>query len=145
MKNQKYRPLFDRLYWWIAVPTLLIVLIPTVILGILSPETLFMMIPLSLFVLYFFISPFFGYVELRETSLFIRYGLLLKKEIPYDKIRGMVKERKFYAESMMSLKNAFEHVNIQYNAFDVTTVSVMDNDEMMREIQKRCSSDGKGV
>ena len=145
MEKQTYRPLFDRLYWWIAIPTLLIVLIPTVIIGILSPGTLFWMIPLSLFVLYFFISPFFGYVELRETSLFIRYGLLLKKEIPYDKIKGMVKERKFYAESMMSLKNAFEHVNIQYNAFDVTTVSVMDNDEMMREIQKRCSSDGKGV
>ena len=145
MENQKYHPLFDRLYWWIAIPTLLIVLIPTVIIGILSPETLFWMIPLSLFVLYFFISPFFGYVELRETSLFIRYGLLLKKEIPYDKIRGMVKERKFYAESMMSLKNALEHVNIKYNAFDVTTVSVVDNDKMMREIQKRRSSDEKGV
>ena len=145
MENKKYKPLFDKLYWCISVPTTLFVLITTVVLGILSPETLFWMIPLSLLIIYFFISPFFGYVELRETSLFIRYGLLLKKEIPYEKIKGMVKERKFYAESMMSLKNALEHVNIKYNAFDVTTVSVVDNDEMMREIQKRLSSDEKGV
>lgn len=139
MKNQKYRPLFDRLYWWIAIPTLLIVLIPTVILGILSPETLFWMIPLSLFVLYFFISPFFAYVEFHEDSLLIRYGFFLKKEIPYRKIRGAVKERKFYAESMMSLKNAFEHVNIKYNAFDITTVSVVDNDGLIKTLQERCA------
>ena len=139
MKNQRYRPLFDRLYWWIAIPTLLIVLIPTVILGILSPETLFWMIPLSLFVLYFFISPFFAYVEFHEDSLLIRYGFFLKKEIPYRKIRGTVKERKFYAESMMSLKNAFEHVNIKYNMFDVTTVSVVDNDGLIKTLQERCA------
>lgn len=139
MKNQRYRPLFDRLYWWIAIPTLLIVLIPTVIFGILSPETLFWMIPLSLFVLYFFISPFFAYVEFQEDSLLIRYGFFLKKEIPYRKIKGIVKERKFYAESMMSLKNAFEHVNIKYNMFDVTTVSVVDNDGLIKTLQERCA------
>lgn len=139
MKNQKYRPLFDRLYWWIAIPTLLFVLISTVILGILSLGTLFWMIPLSLFVLYFFISPFFGYVELRKDSVFIRYGFFLKKEIPYQKIRDVQKERKFYAESMMSLKNAFEHVNIKYNAFDVTTVSVVDNDAFIKTLHERCA------
>ena len=138
MENKKYRPLFDKLYWCISVPTTLFVLITTVVLGILSSGTLFWMLPLSLFIIYFFISPFFGYVELRETSLFIRYGLLLKKEIPYEKIKGMVKERKFYAESMMSLKNALEHVNIKYNAFDVTTVSMIDNDQFIIQLQNRC-------
>ncbi len=139
MENKKYRPLFDKLYWLISIPTLLIVLVPTVVLGILSPETLVLMIPLSLFVLYFFIMPFFSYVELREASLFIKFGFFLKKEIPYSKIRGIKKERKFYSESMMSLKNAFDHINIQYNAFDVTTVSVTDNDEFVSELKKRCS------
>ena len=38
----------------------------------------------------------------------------------------------------MSLKNAMEHVNIRYNAFDVTTVSVKENDELMRELESRC-------
>ena len=139
MENKKYRPLFDKLYWLISIPTLLIVLVPTVVLGILSPETLVLMIPLSLFVLYFFIMPFFGYVELREASLFIKFGFFLKKEILYSKIRGIKKERKFYSESMMSLKNAFDHINIQYNAFDVTTVSVTDNDGLVSELKKRCS------
>lgn len=137
MENKKYRPLFDRLYWSISIPTLLLVLVTTVLLGVLSSETLFIMIPLSLFVSYFFVSPFFGYAELRETTLFIRFGFFLRKEIPYRQIREVRKERKFYSESMMSLKNAFEHVNIKYNAFDVTTVSVKDNDELMRELNAR--------
>ncbi len=145
MENKNYRPLFDRLYWFISIPTVLIVLIPTVVLGILSPGTLFWMVPLTVFVLYFFVTPFFSYLELREHSLFIKYGFFLKKEIPYEKIRGTTKERKFYAESMMSMKNAFEHVNIQYNTFDVTTVSVVSNDEFIIELQKRCLSGRKGV
>ena len=78
MKNKKYRPLFDRLYWSISIPTLLLVLVTTVLLGVLSSETLFIMIPLSIFVLYFFVSPFFGYAELRETTLFIRFGFFLR-------------------------------------------------------------------
>lgn len=139
MENKRYYPLCDRLYWLLFIPTALIVLVPTVVLGILSPETLALMIPLSLFVLYFLVSPLFGYVELREASLFIKYGFFLQKEIPYQKIRDMKKERKFYSYSMMSLKNAFEHVDIKYNTFDVTTVSVMDNDGFISELKKRCS------
>ena len=58
-------------------------------------------------------------------------------EILFEK--GIVKERKFYAESMMSLKNAFEHINIKYNAFDVTTVSVVDNDGFIKMLQACCA------
>jgi uncharacterized membrane protein YdbT with pleckstrin-like domain len=137
MENKKYRPLFDKLYWCISVPTTLFVLITTVVLGILSPETLFWMIPLSLFITYFFISPFFGYVELRETSLFIKYGFFLKKEISYHKIRDVQKEKRFYSESMISLKNAFEHVNIKYNAFDVTSISIVESEAFLQELEKR--------
>ena len=38
---------------------------------------------------------------------------------------------------MMSLKNALEHVNIKYNAFDVTTVSVVGNRDLIKEINER--------
>jgi hypothetical protein len=120
--------------------TLLIVLIPMVICGVLAPNTLFVMVPIFLFVLYFFISPFFGYVEFRDHSLLIRYGFFLRREIPYHKIRSVQKERKWYCESMLSLKNALEHINIKYNTFDVTTISVTDNDEWICELKKRCSA-----
>jgi hypothetical protein len=42
---------------------------------------------------------------------------------------------------MVSLKNAIEHVNIKYNSFDVTTVSVVDNDGFIEELKERCKKD----
>ena len=106
-------------------------------LSVFAPLALLIMILVDIFTFYFLISTLFGYVELREKSVFIKFGFLLKKEIPYDKIRGTVKERRFYSDSMRSLKNAIEHVNIKYNSFDVVTVSVMDNDKLIEEIERR--------
>lgn len=60
---------------------------------------------------------------------------LLKKEIPYHKIRAIEKERGIYCNSIMSLKNALDHINIKYNKFDITTVSVVDNDDLIRKIE----------
>ena len=91
----------------------------------------------DVFVFYFLISPLFGYVELREDSVFIKFGLLLKREIPYGKIRGVTEERKFYADSMLSLKNALVHINIKYNSFDMVSVSVVGNGELKEEIEAR--------
>lgn len=134
--TRKFKPLIDKLYWIIFIPTVVFMLIMTVIASF-SVTALFIIIPVDLTVVYLLISPLFGYAELREDSLFIKYGLLLKKEIPYGKINAAVKERRFYSDSMMSLKNAFEHVNIKYNSFDVTTVSVIGNDEFIAELNSR--------
>ncbi len=136
MENKRFKPLIDRLYFMIFIPTALL-LIAVTAASAFSPPALIITGAVDLFVLYFLISPLFGYVELRESSLFIKYGFLLKKEIPYAKIRGAVKGRKFYSESMMSLKNSFEHVNVKYNTFDVTTVSVVKNDAFISELEKR--------
>ena len=133
-KPKKYKPLVDKLFLIIFLPTAALVLGGAVTLAVLERSTLIYTAPVSLFVLYFLVSPLFGYVELRESSLFIKYGFFLKKEIPYHKIRGVEKERKFYSESMMSLKNSFEHVNIKYNTFDITTVSVKDNSAFISEL-----------
>ena len=38
---------------------------------------------------------------------------------------------------MLSLKNSVEHITIKYNKFDVTTVSVTDNDDLMINIRAR--------
>ena len=134
----KFKPLIDKLFWIISIPTLVFLTIVTTIVFIFPASAAIIIIILAdLATVYFLISPLFGYVELRESTLFIKYGFLIKREIPYDKIRDTVKEHRFISESMLSLKNAFEHVNIKYNTFDVTTVSVADNDAFIAELKAR--------
>ena len=137
MKNERYKPKVDKLFWWLFSITngvLLAILIPT---SIDAPSTIFINLPIFLFTNYFFISSLFGYVELREHELFIKYGFFLKRSIPYAKIRRLEKDRKFYTESILSLKNAMEHVNIRYNSFDVTSVGVTDNDALIAAINEK--------
>lgn len=134
--NKRYKPLVDKLFWIISIPTTLLV-IAAIILSFYQVIALIITIAVAAFVIYFLISPLFGYVELRENSIFIKYGLILKKEIPYSRIRSVEKERKYYSNSMMSLKNALDHVNIKYNSFDVTSVSVVNNDELIKNLSEK--------
>lgn len=140
MNEKIYKPLIGGLYWWIVIPTSALMLGVTVGLAVSYLPSLFFMIPLCLLEAYFFVSPLFGYVELRSECVFVRFGFFLKKEIPYGKIRGVSKKRRYYADSTVSLKCAAEHVNINYNRFDVTTVSVKDNDDLMEQIERRIHS-----
>ena len=139
MENKRYRPLFDKLFWIIFIPTLVLLGAVSIVMALESVWLIFLAVGIDAFVVYFLISPAFGYVELREDALFIKYGFFMKRSIPYKKIRGIKKERRVIAESMLSLKNALEHVNIRYSAFDVTTVSVVDNDGFVRELSARAS------
>jgi hypothetical protein len=135
--NERYKPLIDKLFWLLFLPTnafLLAVLLP---LTIPLPKMWIFTAVTLIFCDYFFISPLFGFVELREETLFIKYGFILKKEIPYRKIRALQKERKCISHSFMALKLAMDHVNIKYNAFDVTTVSVISNDEFSTALNER--------
>ena len=135
MENRKFKPMTDRLYLSIIIVTSA-VMIPLTVLSFNNLAALIITVAVDLFVLYFLVSPLFGYVELREETVFIKFGLIMEREIPYKNIRGLEKERKFYSDSMLSLKNAFEHINIKYDTFDVVTVSVKDNDEFIREIEE---------
>ena len=139
MEKPRFKPLFDKTYGIIWI-SLTVVMILCTVLAVFEPTALFVMIPTDLFVLYFLLSPLFGYVELRKDTVFIRFGFILKREIPYKKIRGITKERKFYSDSMLSLKNAMEHVNIKYNTFDMISVSIIDGDGFIRELEKRTST-----
>lgn len=134
MQIKRYKPLVDKLYWFISIPTFILLAATTALTAIDAPAILFITIPTDVFCIYFLVTTLFGYVELREETLFIRFGLIMKKEIPYSKIRAAVMDRRFYSESMMSLKNALEHVNIKYNTFDTVTVSVIGNDELINDI-----------
>ncbi len=136
MENKRYKPSVDKLFWWSAGAAIAI-MIPMTIISAFSPITLIITIPIDLLVAYFLISPFFGYVELRDKSVLIKFGLILKKEIPYSKIRKIQKDRKCYSESILSLKNALDHVNIRYNTYDVTTVSVVNMDSFIEELNER--------
>ena len=136
MSTKRFNPLFDKITLIIWLPTSVLLLGATVVSAF-EPLSLLIMVPVDVFTFYFLISPFFGYVELREESVFIKFGLITKREIPYAKIRGVTKERKFYSDSMASLKNSLEHVNIKYNTFDIVSVSVVDNDGFIEELNTR--------
>ena len=139
MENPRFKPLFDKTYGIIWI-SLSVVMILCTVLAVFEPTALFVMIPTDLFVLYFLVSPLCGYVELRKDTVFIRFGFILKREIPYKKICGITKERKFYSDSMLSLKNAMEHINVKYNTFDMISVSIIDGDGFIRELEKRTST-----
>ena len=135
---KRYKPLIDKLYFMITIPTLILIAAATALVCVFpEPLAILIIIPVDLLIVYFLVSPLFGYVELREDTLFIKYGFMLKKEIPYSKIRSLQKGRRWYSETMMSLKNAFEHVEIKYNSFDVTTVSVINNENLIKELNDR--------
>jgi membrane protein YdbS with pleckstrin-like domain len=133
---KKYKPLIDKLYMTILI-IIAVLLSSVTVAAAFAPAALLIVLPIDLFTIYHVISPLFGYVELRESSLYIRYGLILSKEIPYGRIRNVSKGRGFYSESMLSLKNALDHVNIKYNTFDMTTVSVRDNDSFINDLSER--------
>jgi len=138
LKNKRFRPYIDKLFWIILIPTVLLLIAVTALsCGELIP--LLLLLAIDIFTLYFLISPLFGYVELRESSVFIKFGFIMKREIPYSKIRGITKVRKFYADSMMSLKNSFEHINIKYNTFDIVSISVIDNNGFIDELNLKLS------
>ncbi len=136
MEAKRYRPLVDKLFYIIAIPTLAL-LVGASVLACFEPSSLFIMIPIDLSCVYFLISPLFGFVELRSDTVFIKFGFFMKKEIPYSKIRKIDKARRIYADSMLSLKNSMVHINIRYNAFDLVSVSVRDNDAFVSELEER--------
>ena len=137
----RFKPMIDKLFFIIWIPTV-ILMIAVTIPCLFHISTLLLMIPIDLFVFYFLVSSLVGYVELRENTLFIKFGFILKKEIPYEKIRSISKERRFISESMMSLKNSFEHLTVRYNKFDTVCVSVVGNDKLCEEIRVRACLSG---
>ena len=133
----RYLPKTDRLFWLTALPTLILTF-GGLAISFLEPPALFIMIPTALSVVYFLFSPLFGYVELTEHEAVIKYGLFLKKEIAYTDIRGVEVRRRIISDSIMSLKCAMEDVTIRFNRFDITVVSVKDNQALKNELLKRC-------
>lgn len=131
---RRYRPKVGGLYFAIFVPTLTLILAVTVFAAIYDPFSLIVTAAVFLLILYFAVSPLFGYAELRDESLHIRYGFIMKVDIPYSKIRSVKRRRRAISYSTVSLKCDVEHIEIGYGSFDETTISLVDADEFVREL-----------
>lgn len=142
MNTKRFKPKYDKLFGLVWIPTALMMVLATVI-SFAHLVAFLLILATDIFTFYFLLSSALGYAELREETLFVKFGFILKREIPYKKIRDIEKGRKFYSESMLSLKNSMEHVNIKYGRFDVVTVSVSDNDEFIKELKERISAVNK--
>ena len=75
MQRKRFKPLIDKMFWIISIPLCVLMTAFTVFATILQPSMLFFMLTVDAFVAYFLISPLWGYVELREHTVFIKYGL----------------------------------------------------------------------
>ena len=136
MENKRYKPMIDKYFWIIWIPLMAFLLAAT-LLSLFEPVVLVILLLTDLFCFYFMVSSLVGYVELREKSVYIKFGFIIKRDIQYNKIREINTERKVLTYSFLSLKNALEHINIKYNKFDMVTVSVLKNDELIMELNDR--------
>ena len=134
--NKRFKPKIGKTFYVIWIPTVLFLSVMTAV-SLVAPLAFVILLLTDALTLYFLLTSLFGYVELRDDAVFVKFGFIAKAEIPYSAIREVTKERKLYADSIMSLKNSLEHVNVKYNRFDVVSVSVTDNDELISEIEKR--------
>ena len=142
MERIRFKPLVDKIFYIILAICVAAVL-PFLIIGFFEPTVLFVVVPTALLVAYFIISPLFGYVELSATGVLVKFGFFVKRELKYGEIRRTEIVKKLYSDSMVSLKNAIEHVNIWYGSFAVISVSVTDNAGLVREIEQRRTRSAK--
>lgn len=142
MDNKRFKPKIGRMFYAVWIPTAVLLAVATWV-SYAAPIGFAIILATDVFTLYFLLTSLFGYVELREKTVFVKFGFLTKKEIPYTSIRDVTKERKLYSDSTVSLKYTLEHVNIKYNRFDVISVSVVENDELISDLRKRIGQNKK--
>lgn len=133
---KRYNVAIDKLFFIIWIPVS-ILMISLTILSFTEVLAFILLILLDLFVFYFLFSSLSGYVEIHDNYLYIKFGFIIKRKIEYKDIRDVIKERKVYSTSYLSLKNALEHIVIKYNKYDDVTVSVKENDDLINELKKR--------
>ena len=130
----KFKPRIDSYYLGIiAITELLVTAALALCLADFTLGGLLIMLFTFIFMNFFIISPFFGYAELREEELYIKFGFFLRKAIPYSKIRAVEKKRDWYSSSLVSLKMAKEHLDVKYNRFDVVSLSIKDEEIFIEE------------
>ena len=76
-KYKKFKPKLDKLFWFIWIPMALLMITLTVLSAFELPS-LFIAIAVDVFVFYFMFSSLAGFAELRENSLYVKFGFILK-------------------------------------------------------------------
>ena len=137
-ERQIFKPKFDKMYWW-SLALCAVYMIAMTFVALWHVQVAIVIGAVDLLLIWVLVSPCFGYVELREETLFVKFGLILKREIPYARIRKIQKVRHWYSESIIALKNAMEHVDIRYNLCDVVSVSVVENDAFIEALKNRAA------
>ncbi len=134
----KFKPKIDAYFIVPFCIATIILLIPTILGFVFNniAQGIFT-ICILLFVDYLLLSPLFGFVQFEEKNLYIKYGLIIKKRIPYDKISTIKIEKKLYSECLLSLKTSVEHMHITYNLYDTTCISLKETDAFLEEVARR--------
>lgn len=134
----KLRCKIDLCYSIIFIVTELVLLVPSILTFIFKDMLAgFVTLAPFLLVTLLFMSSFSGYIIIKEDELYIRYGFILKRSIPYENIRALIKEKTVLSECLLGMKNSLEHVLIKYNKYDTTCVSVRNNDLFIEEVNKK--------
>ena len=139
MKDKIYKPLIDKYFYYIWTPITILLAICTYI-SLFEVTSFFIMVSTDIFTFYFMISSLIGYCKFKEETLYIRFGFILKIEINYKDIIEIKKERGVMTYTMLSLKNALDHITIKYNKYDFVTVSVKDNDKFIKDLKSKMNS-----
>ena len=108
--TKRYKPRLDRLFYGIAIFT------AAVVLGCLIPS-------------------FYGG---GAFAIAVTLGFFLSREIPYEKIYAVEKKHMMVADSMLSLKNGMDHLNVKYNRFDLVSLSLQNEEDFIKVLCERC-------
>ena len=136
MNKKKYKPLIDKYFYCIWIP-LSILLITFTVFSIAELPALLIMLATDIFTFYFMFSSLLGYCQLRENTLYVKFGFILKREIKYEDILELKKERGVMTYTMLSLKNALDHITIKYNKYDLIAISIKNQEEFILELEKK--------
>ena len=136
MKDKIYKPLIDKYFYYIWAPITILLAICTYI-SLFEVTSFFIMVSTDIFTFYFMISSLVGYCKFQEETLYIRFGFILKIEINYKDIIEIKKERGVMTYTMLSLKNALDHITIKYNKYDFIAISVKNQEDFIQELELR--------
>ena len=75
MESKRYKPMIDKYFWIIWIPLMAFLLAAT-LLSLFEPIALVILLLTDLFCFYFMVSSLVGYVELREKSVYIKFGFI---------------------------------------------------------------------
>lgn len=136
----RFKPYFDKTFKVVLFLSSALCLMLFVALSFVDFFAMLVCLACALLTAYFIISPLFGYAELRDKTLYVKFGIIMEKEIEYSRITRIKRGRGFYSDSFVSLKNSMEHITVWCGIGESVTLSVVDNDRFATELEERIAA-----